>query len=81
MATIILPLQTAPSNKIQKSALNEADTLIRKCVKNKSCLPADTLLYSPRKYRGFGIVRARSNRRNDSSTTATPMVHSTPSRT
>ena len=59
--TIIYQLQTAPLYKITKTTLKEIDTLIRGCVKNISCLPADTpnaMLYSPRKYRGLAIVRA-----------------------
>lgn len=45
--------------------LKEADILIRECVKNISCLPTETpnsMLYSPRKYRGLGIVQAHLQR-------------------
>ena len=58
------PLQMAPINKIPKQHLTMLDRTIRQTAKGALGLPIhsapNSMLYSPRRYRGLGLVHAES---------------------
>ena len=59
--SLIYPLQTAPVNTIPKAFLQAVDKMVKSAVKEILQLSKDTpdaFLYSPRKYRGLGVMRA-----------------------
>lgn len=59
--SIIYPLQCAPLNKIKTGFLNDIDKIIKGATKNIIGLPhdcPDAMLYSPKKFRGMGLMRA-----------------------
>lgn len=59
--TLIYPLQCAPLCKLQLGFLQDIDKIVKNAVKEIVGLPCDTpdsMLYTSRKYRGLGVMKA-----------------------
>lgn len=60
--TLIYPFQNAPLHKLPAVFLMDLDKLVKSSVKEILSLPTDTpdfMLYSPKKYKGLGLIKAQ----------------------
>jgi hypothetical protein len=59
--TLIYPFQNAPLHKLPIKLLQDVDKILKSNVKEVLSLPTDTpdnMLYTPKKYKGLGLVKA-----------------------